>query len=65
MTGTLATFGKALFAAAIAFLGAIVTVLVGDTGLGDLTDGQWATAILAALIAAGGVWNLPYRPLSR
>lgn len=59
------TTGKAVYAALVAFLGSIGVVLVGDTGLGELTAGQWVAAVLAALIAAGGVWNIPYRPLER
>lgn len=55
-------YGKGAFAALVAFLGALTTVLVGDTGFGDVTDGQWVAAILAGLIAGGGVWGIPYRP---
>lgn len=65
MSTIIPTLGKAVFAALTAFLGALAVVLVGDAALADLTAGQWVTAALAALIAAGGVWNLPYRPLTR
>lgn len=56
---TLVQFGGALYAAVVAGLGSVVTVLVGDVGIGDLSDGQWAVAILAALVAFGGVLKLP------
>ncbi len=49
---------KAFFAAAVAFLSGLVTVLVGDTGFGDITSGQWVTLVLATLIAFGGVYGL-------
>ena len=52
---------KAFYAALVAFLGAVATVLVGDASLGDLSDGQWITTALAALIAFGGVYRLPSR----
>ena len=53
-------FGKAVYAAVVAFLGSVATVLVDDAGFGDLTDGQWVTAVLAAIVAAGGVYFVPY-----
>jgi hypothetical protein len=58
----LAQFGKAGFAALVAFGGALTTVLVGDVGFGDVSDGQWVASVVTALIAAGGVWGLPYVP---
>lgn len=56
----LARFGKAGFAAVMAFGGSLVVVMVGDVGFGDITDGQWLAALLAGLGAAGGVWGIPY-----
>lgn len=56
-----AQFGKATYAAVVAGLGSIATVLVNDASLGDLTDGQWITAALVALVAGGGVYGIPYR----
>jgi hypothetical protein len=56
-----AQFGKAGFSGVLAFLGALTTVMVGDVGFGDLTDGQWVSAVLFGLVAAGGVWGIPYR----
>lgn len=50
---------KAFYAAAVAALSGLVTVLVGDAGFGDLTAGQWVTIALAALVAFGGVYALP------
>jgi hypothetical protein len=49
---------KAIYATIVAFLGSVVTVLVDDASIGDLTDGQWAVAILAALVAGGGVYGI-------
>ena len=55
-----AQFGKAAFAAIVAFGGALTTVMVGSVGFGDVTDGQWVASVLAGVIAAGGVWGIPY-----
>jgi len=49
---------KAILAAAIAALGSLATVLVGDTGFGDLTAGQWVTIALAVAVAFGGVYGV-------
>lgn len=49
---------KAFYAAVIAGLSGLVTVLVGDTGFTDLSAGQWVTIALAALIAFGGTYGL-------
>jgi hypothetical protein len=38
---------KAILAAVIAALGSLATVMVGDTGFGDLKAGQWVTIALA------------------
>lgn len=64
MLRQLATFGKAAYAGVLGFLSSIVTVLVGDVGFGDVTDGQWVTALLAGLVLAGGVYGIPYRGAS-
>ena len=53
-----AAAAKAIYATAVAALGSLVTVLVGDTGFGDLTDGQWVSVILVGLVAGGGVYGL-------
>lgn len=55
-------FAKAVYAFVIAGLGALATPLVADTGLGDLTAGQWVTVTLAALIAGGGVYGIRNTP---
>ena len=49
---------KALYATAVAALGSLVTVLVGDAGFGDLTDGQWVSVVLVGLVAGGGTYGL-------
>jgi len=53
---------KAVYAAAVASLGSLVTVLVGDTSFGDLTDGQWVSVVLVGLIAGGGVYGITNKP---
>lgn len=53
---------KAIVAALIAFAGALSTALVGNSSFGDLTDGQWVAAVLAGLVALGGVWAVPNKP---
>jgi hypothetical protein len=50
-----ALYAKAIYAFLIAGLGSLVTVMVGDVGFGDIKDGQWLAALLAALVAGGGV----------
>lgn len=54
----LGTSLRALFAAVVAFGTGLSAVLVGDVGIGALTDGQWVTIGLGALIAFGGVWGI-------
>lgn len=49
---------KALYSAAVAFLGMLTMVLVGSTTFSDITDGQWVAAVLFALTAAGGTFGL-------
>lgn len=56
----LAQFGKAAFAALMAFGGSLVVVMVGDVGFADISDGQWLAAALAGLGSAGGVYGIPY-----
>ena len=59
-----ALYAKAVYAFIVAGLGAIATVLVDNASIGDLTDGQWVTALLAALVAGGGVFGIPNKPPS-
>lgn len=61
MLDHLAGMAKALLAAAISFLGAVSTALIDDKSLGQLTDGQWVTAVLAGLVALGAVYGVPNR----
>lgn len=56
------TFAKALYAAVVAALSGLVTVLVGDAGFGDLTAGQWVTIVLAGLVAGGGTYGITNKP---
>lgn len=62
MMRIVAECAKAFMAAAIAGLGSLATVLVGDSSFSDVTDGQWVTVVLAALVAFGAVWGIPNRP---
>jgi hypothetical protein len=55
-------FGKAAFAFAVAFLGALAAIMVGSVGFEDISDGQWVAAVLAGLVAGGGVYGIPYVP---
>lgn len=52
---------KAFYAAVVAALSGLVTVLVGDTGFTAITAGQWVTLALAALVAFGGTYGLTNR----
>ena len=58
----LPTSAKAVFGGLVAGLGSLAAVMVGDVGFGDVTSGQWVTVVLAALVAAGGVYHIPYKP---
>ena len=49
---------KAIYAGAVAFLGAVAAILVGDVGFGDITAGQWVTIALATILALGGTFGL-------
>lgn len=57
----LSTALKAIYAAIVAALSGLVTVLVGDAGFSDLTAGQWVTIALATVIAFGGTYGLTNR----
>lgn len=52
---------KAVYAAIVAALSGLVAVLVGDANLGDVTDAQWLTILLAAVLAFGGVYGITNR----
>jgi hypothetical protein len=49
---------KAIYAGAVSLLGSIATVLTGSATFGDITDGQWVSIALFALVAGGGVFGL-------
>lgn len=51
-------YAKAIYATVVAALGSLATVLVGDSGFGDVTDGQWVTVVLVGLVAGGGVFGI-------
>lgn len=54
----IAKAAKAVLAGAVAGLSTIGGYLVNDTSLADVTAGQWVFAVLAALIALGGVYQI-------
>ncbi len=58
----LGQFGKAAYGGALAFLGSLAVVLVGSVGFGDVTAGQWVSAVVLGLASAGGVYGIPYKP---
>lgn len=63
-------FAKAIYgaisAAALAFFGSLATALSADgVSFGDLTDGQWVTAVVAALGALPLVGGTVYAVTNR
>jgi hypothetical protein len=51
----------ALYSAILAFLSSLLTALGGPvTGFDSVTDGQWLTAAVSALVALGGAAGLTY-----
>lgn len=58
MGAQLGKAAKAIVGGLLAGLGALAAVLVGDVGLGDVTDGQWVTIALAALTTFAGVYGI-------
>lgn len=60
----LAQAAKAVYATIAAGLGSLVTLLVGgNETLSHVTQGQWASVALVALIAGGGVYNITNKPV--
>jgi len=60
MLARLGQFGKAAFAFVMTAGGSLLTVMVGDVGFGDISDGQWLSSLLLGLGAAGGTYGIPY-----
>lgn len=52
-------YRKAIAAGLIAGLGAITTALADDL----VTTQEWVTAIVAAVVAVGAVYQIPNRPV--
>lgn len=51
----------AIYSAVLAFLSSLLTAVGGaETGFGSVTDGQWLTAGISALVAFGGAAGLTY-----
>jgi len=53
---------KAIWAGAVALLGGLAAIMVGDVGFGDITGGQWVTVLLATVLAVGGVYGFTNGP---
>lgn len=53
---------KAVYAFVVAGLGSLVVVLVGDSTFSAITDGQWVSSLLVALVAGGGVYGVSNKP---
>jgi hypothetical protein len=54
----LGTMARAILAGAIAFGTGLTAVLGEQTTIGGLTQGQWATICVGAVIAFGAVWGV-------
>lgn len=53
--------GAGILSGLIAFGGSLVTALQGPTStFGSMTDGQWVSAVLAALVAIGATGGVTY-----
>jgi hypothetical protein len=55
---TLGKVLKGVYAALVAGLGGMSSVLVGSAGFGQVTMGQWVSVTLSAVVAFGGVYGL-------
>ncbi len=54
-------WAAAAYSAVLAFLSSLLTAVGGaQTGFDSVTDGQWLTAVVAALAAFGGAAGLTY-----
>jgi hypothetical protein len=53
---------KAFYAAVVAALSGLGTVLVGNASISDVSTAQWVTIALATVIAFGGVWGVTNAP---
>lgn len=58
----IAQVAKAVYATLIAGLGSLATVMVGDVGFGEVTDGQWVSVVVVGLVAGGGVFGISNAP---
>ncbi len=56
---------KAVFAGTTTALGSVAVLLIGDTTLSAVTQGQWVTILLATVVAVGGVFGLSNAPNPR
>jgi hypothetical protein len=56
-----APYAKAIIAALVAFLTALVTALEDD----GISAREWITAVIALLVAGGAVFRIPNKPVSQ
>ena len=62
MSKYIGTSLRAVYAAAVAFVGALGAALSSDQALGDVSAQTWCIVIGAALAAGGGVYGISNRP---
>lgn len=56
------TANKAIVAFVLTFLASLLAQVQDKTEFGDLTSLQWLTAVVSALVLAGGVYLVPNKP---
>lgn len=49
---------KAFYGSAVAFLGGLGAVLVGNESISDVTTAQWVTISLATVVAWGAIFGV-------
>ena len=56
------TANKAIVGFVLAFLASLLAQVQDKTEFSDLTSLQWLTAVVSALVIAGGVYIVPNKP---
>lgn len=59
MTQLVRQASKAVVAGVLAGLSALSAYLVNNTGIGDLTAGQWVQVAIAVIVTASAVYGVP------
>jgi hypothetical protein len=62
MTDPIAPYAKAVIGAILAALSVLSGYLINDTGLGDITAGQWVAVLVAFLVSLGAIYAVPNKP---